>query len=254
MSIHEVITESRSMPKHKPVSVVAETANTKTGPVAATWVSQASCPDYCPFHGNGCYAEYGNAGTVTARLNKSRYRSPLRLAQIEADGIDGLPADRDLRLHVVGDCSTPDAAATVAAACRRYMARSDHRVSLGIDLTLALVWGYTHAWRKVPASVWEGVNMLASCQSPDEVEEAWGIGYAVAVVVAEHKSKGMYKWHGIRVLPCPHETKGVQCVDCRLCMDAPRLLRDKIAIGFAAHGSGSAKIRKSLPLLEKGDT
>jgi hypothetical protein len=38
--------------------------------VSATYVSQQSCPDDCPLLGNGCYAETGNVGIHTNRLNR----------------------------------------------------------------------------------------------------------------------------------------------------------------------------------------
>jgi hypothetical protein len=38
--------------------------------VSATYVSQETCPADCPLLNNGCYAEIGNVGIHTRRLNK----------------------------------------------------------------------------------------------------------------------------------------------------------------------------------------
>lgn len=235
--------------RSKAVAVVAVSENRKTGPVSATWASQSTCPSSCPFMGDGCYAETGPSGTVTRRLNRSKVRSVVRLAQEEADGIDSLPADRDLRLHVVGDCTTEAATEIVAEACRRYLDRHDHRVSQGMAESGAMVWGYTHAWRDVPAAAWGVVSILASVERPADARAAMEAGYAVAIVVAEHPFEKTYSHHGITVIPCPYETRGVQCVDCRLCMDAPRLLEKGVCIGFAAHGAKRMSVKASLTVL-----
>ena len=74
-------------------------------------------------------------------------------------------------------------------------------------------------------------------------------GYAVAIVVKEHPRKGVYYYHGLKVIPCPHETKGVQCVDCRLCFDDKRLIEADACIGFAAHGVRKESVKRSLDVL-----
>ena len=107
----------------KGVAVLESTDNRKTGPVAVTWVSQASCPADCPFLRSGCYAESGNAGFTTARLNRAAKRSPAVLAREEARGIDWLSGYNLLRLRIVGDCRTNKAAQIVGDACKRYARR-----------------------------------------------------------------------------------------------------------------------------------
>jgi hypothetical protein len=52
---------------------------------------------------------------------------------------------------------------------------------------------------------------------------------------------------GLKVLPCPFETRGVTCVECRLCLDAP--IDPKIVIGFVAHGKDKAKAKRRLEVL-----
>ena len=59
---------------------------------------------------------------------------------------------------------------------------------------------------------------------------------------------------GWRVLPCPAETRGRTCVQCRLCFDTEALAKRKLAIGFQLHGLGKNKVKlpvvrqQSLPL------
>jgi hypothetical protein len=81
---------------------------------------------------------------------------------------------RPLRLHTVGDCRTDEAARIVAAAAERYM-----------DAGGGPVWTYTHAWRLVDRASWGRVSVLASCETPEQVELARARGYATAIVVDE---------------------------------------------------------------------
>jgi hypothetical protein len=42
------------------------------------------------------------------------------------------------------------------------------------------------------------------------------------------------------IVRCPHETHGIQCVDCKLCAVSTR----KSIVGFTAHGSGARKVEE----------
>lgn len=208
------------------VIVTGESRNAKTGKVAATYAAQTTCPADCAFRGAGCYAEAGRPAIHTARLNRCDDSAQV-LAEREAAGIDALPGDVDLRIHMVGDCATADAARTVSGAAERYQSRGG-RVS----------WTYTHAWRDVPRAAWGAVSVLASCETLTDAACAMGCGWAAAVVVESHPDDGK-AWDAgpFRVVPCPNQTRGVTCVDCRLCLDADGLRRCRQVIAFAAHGA-----------------
>lgn len=203
------------------------TEGRKLGPVSATYVSQASCPSACAFRGAGCYAEHGPLAMVTTkRLNNATHgETPEDLSREEAAAIDGLTGTRPLRLHVVGDCATDEAAQIVAAASARYTTRGG-----------GLVWTYTHAWRTVERVSWGDVSVLASCETDADVALARDRGYATARTVLAHE--GAKRAGG--VLPCPEQTRGVQCADCRLCLDDGRLREKAITISFALHGDKAA--------------
>ena len=225
-----------------PPSVLAieTTENAKLGACSCTYVSQESCPADCPFMGAGCYAELGHTGIVTRRLNDTPERRADRLAAEEGRAIDTLTGDSPLRLHVVGDCRTERAARSVAAAARRFLRRGGQPV-----------WTYTHSWRRVPRAAWGDVSVLASCESVEHVAEARALGYAAALVVAEFEQAAAYEHHGERVIPCPHQTRGVQCVDCRLCFDDGRLLNARLTIAFEAHGASRRRVALTVLSHEK---
>jgi hypothetical protein len=206
------------------------TTNRKLGFASATYAAQTSCPDTCPLRNAGCYAEHGPTGMITRRLNRTP-ATPLDVARAEAEAIGTLPGLLDLRLHVVGDCATDDAAALVSAAALR-------RTQPGRK-----VWTYTHAWRAVDRAAWDRVSVLASLEDPRLIPEARTRGYAAALIVPEHPGDRLHQ-DGQRLLPCPEQTRGRRCTECRLCLDAERLHRDRLTITFRAHGTRAAQVRQ----------
>lgn len=212
---------------------VEQTANPKLGPVSATYVAQQSCPVSCPFLGSGCYAENGfTGGNIVKPLNRgvAEIMTPVEIALDEAAAIDRLSGERDLRLHVVGDSTTAEGTRALAAAARRYSSRHNHPV-----------WTYTHAWRWLPRSAWGAISVLASCENERDVTAARRRGYATAIVVAEHPTRRLHKGNRLRLLPCPEQTSGVSCSNCRLCQRDDFLRAAGITISFAAHGSVGSK-------------
>lgn len=221
--------------------LVRESGNAKTGPVAATYAPiMQTCPESCPLRGgNGCYAEDGNVGFHMRRKQKeTEGMNGDTIAMLEAAEIrDAGPTayGRPLRLHVSGDAVTPFRARTLADACARWNGP---------------VWTYTHGWRDVPRENWGSVSVLASCENTKDAARALEAGYAPAVVVAEHPADGRAETRdGVRLIPCPSQTRGVTCDRCRLCFDADSLHRRGAAVSFAAHGT---KKRRTLDILRSG--
>jgi hypothetical protein len=234
------------------VEVISASGNAKTGPVMATSACQLSCPESCPFftplnrrtaggHGReGCYGEVGNqAMIITSHLNRSGVSvgaSPEDIARAEAHGIQVVlervlkGKKKPMRLHVVGDAKTNGAARILGDACQGW----------------PNVWTYTHAWKNVDRGAWDGISVLASCETPDEVKDAHGRGYATSVVLPiGFKSKGQaFEWNGLRIQPCWVQSGNrANCMGCKLCWQAPTLLRKETTIAFTVHGDG-AKVAK----------
>ena len=141
-------------------------------------------------------------------------------------------------MHVVGDCRTPEAASIVAKAAEAWTARNN-----------APAYGYTHAWRDVPREAWRSVSILASVETLTDAREAIEAGYAPAVIVAEHTEKRARVVDDVRVIPCPNQTTGVTCDECRLCFDADALHKRRAVIAFEAHGVRARAIRETLKAL-----
>ena len=135
--------------------------------------------------------------------------------------IRGLP----LRLHVVGDCPTDESAQIVSSAVASYEGKGGGKA-----------WTYTHAWETVERASWGSVSVLASVHGQLDAVAALRRGYAPAIVVETHESaKRWTDSQGTSWIPCPEQTRGVQCVKCRLCFDAEYLKDKRTGIAFAKH-------------------
>lgn len=211
----------------------------------------ATCPSSCVFRDAGCYAQNGITGATVRRLDAvGAATHRLRIADHEARLVDQafggreIPQDggrdgrsgRDLRLRVAGDYTTAAEAQVAAGMEERWNARGGGGV-----------FGYTHGWRRVDR-VWFGaVRILASVERPEDIADAHARGYDVAITLAEFPSERAFDLPGtgVKVVPCPAQTRGTSCVRCRLCISAP--LRDRgIVIGFAAHGARAGRARRHL--------
>jgi hypothetical protein len=227
---------------------VSESGNTKlmgSKKVDATYASiKATCPSSCPLRDEGCYAQTSYVGMINWRLDRrARGGSPLALARAEAKCIDdayeggAVPTGRAMRLHVSGDSRTMAGTAILDRAVGRWKARGG-----------GACWSYTHAYRHVPKSFWRNVSTLASIESASEAEGARAQGYAPAIVVPYHPSDKAYTLPGsdTKFIPCPAQTRGVGCSDCKLCFNADRLYEGNFGIAFAVHGVRKEKAKRHL--------
>lgn len=214
--------------------LVLRSNNSKVGDVSATYAPIApTCDPSCPLMNNGCYAQSGNVGFLVRRLERDNANlNGDTLAVLEGDEIADMARHaepwRALRIHVSGDAATPFRA--------EQMAR-------GAAAWKGPVWSYTHAWRKVRREHWGRVSVLASCESIEGVLDARRQGYAAALVVASHPADGRaYRSpSGVKVIPCPSQTRDVKCSYCRLCWDDSLLFSQTACISFAVHGSSKKR-------------
>jgi len=235
------------------VTYVVNSGNTKimgSKKVDATYASiKKTCPSSCSLKdGNGCYAELSFVGMTVSRLNnEAEVLSALDIARAEAAAIDSaysggnIPDNRDMRLHVAGDSKTIAGSKLINSAVGRWKKRG------GGDC-----WSYTHAWKTVARSNWHHVSMMASISNVSEAKQARLQGYATAIVVDHHDSPKAFTIDGsdIKWIPCPAQTKGIGCSDCRLCIRTNWMFEANIGIAFAAHGVKKNTLKKRLNVLK----
>lgn len=212
----------------------------------ATYAAQSTCPPSCPFYGAGCYAETGHIGIYAAQPMRGAAAGvdPCAVAVVEAAAIDAAPATRDLRLHVLGDMHCAGCARRIAAAVGRYLGRARRPVR---------AFTYTHN-HTIPRTAFGPISALRSCETAAQVRAAHAAGFGAALVTLRSPPPNgrAYAADGYRVVPCPYETRGVGCADCRLCLDGDRLAAARIAIGFTPHSAGAARVRATVGALTGG--
>lgn len=229
--------------------------------VSTTAVSIATtCPSSCPFKGTagvpgGCYEMAGFGSIAMHQLDDSAWGlSSLGVIAAEARAIDrafpnGVPQDgadggRDLRLHVGGDVGSSAGARLLGEAAKRWTERRG-----------GAVWTYTHWWRTVLRVAWgSAISVLASVERPEDIERARKRGYAAAIVVEQFPSDDKaftLPGSSARIVPCPAETRGLVCTECRLCMNTDKLHANNAAIGFEVHGNHRRAATESLVQLRR---
>lgn len=231
------------------VKVLLRARNPKLGKrMAVTHLPiKQTCPSDCPLRDAGCYAQLGWGGVHMRRLERAAAAAGatmLDIARAEAEGIRELAlrpgaVGTPLRLHHSGDLGTAAAVREVASAARFYSEEAE-----------APVYTYTHGWRRIARRTWDTVSILASVHSLAEGAIALARGYAPAVTVPQHA--GPKAWRddsGIKWIPCPEQTLGRTCEECKLCFDSEKLVENRAGIAFAAHGTFKEHIKRRLPLL-----
>jgi hypothetical protein len=140
-----------------------------------------------------------------------------------------------LRLPVIGDMPIRSGVKRIAKACQAWLERGG-----------AGVWGYTHGWRRVPREDWGPASVLASIENVNDLHVAAKQGYACARVVEDFPN-GSRAWletiRGVtyRFIPCPEQTSGVTCSECRLCFRDEALKSRNAVIAFKVHSQVSKR-------------
>jgi hypothetical protein len=219
--------------------------------VSSTRVSfEATCPSSCAFKARGCYERAGFTGRFTRAMDDAAANgwtgdmvTALESSLIEQsfDGgqvpQDGARGGRDLRLHVGGDVASARGARMLGCAATRWRARGG-----------GSVWSFTARWRTIGRAAWgKDISVLASVQSVGAAQAAAERGYSPAMVVKDLVTDRAFDAGGIKLIPCPAETRGKTCVQCRLCLDGK--LPPSTGVAFGMHGRDAVNFKTRLPVL-----
>ncbi len=206
---------------------------------AATYrpIAQTCRAEECDLHpktagpGRKCYVVRSNVGMHNRRLEgiaEASGATALALSLEEARLIKTFAVMQprkfymDLRLGVSGEVSGPKGARALADAAAHWLAHVG-----------GMVWGYTHAWRRILRRSFGSASVLASVDRPEDIMSAMKRGYVPAIVVERHEGTAPIVVNGHRFIRCPNETMGMACVECRLCLDDGRLRERGFGIAFA---------------------
>ncbi len=113
-------------------------------------------------------------------------------------------------------------------------------------------WTYTHRWMTLKRKAFDGISVLASCETMLDVFNAHLLGYAPALVVPKFESLKAYDLpNSFTGIPCPAQTKAqVTCQDCKLCLKSDWLHSTRRVILFEAHGARGRKLAEKLVQIE----
>lgn len=229
-------------------------SNSKTGPIPVSTTAKASCPETCPFRGNGCYAESGPLAMIWAAMSDAGPNAsfPQGRGQMHTTdwaglcaAVSKLPADQLWRHNQAGDLphvnGTIDSEALAALVVANYTSRAcgftytHHDVEINkhsrLSVRLANNAGFT-------------VNLSANDLGHADRLSCLNAGPVVVVLPAETlpawngPAPRLETPQGRKVVVCPATYRsGVNCASCKLCAISER----DFIIGFPAHGSRKAR-------------
>ena len=215
--------------------ITEKSGNRKTGPIPVTTSSYNSCPDTCPFKGNGCYADGG-----PLRLHWEKTSNGERGYDFEEflNKLNSLKEKRTerIRLWQAGD---------MPGINRRINVKQTKRLVRALQ-RFKDVFGFTHKpMTKENQSIISycnnnGVSINLSANNLKHADELADLEIGPVSVTLPHDvpTKGIVTPKGRRVIICPAVLNdNVSCAVCggkrgSLC---GRVDRDFI-IGFPAHG------------------
>lgn len=208
--------------------------NKKTGPMPVSSSDRASCPPSCALKADGCYGE--------------DYRTRLHWDAITAGArgddwgtfcakVATIPAGRLWRHDVVGDLPHDDGAIDPVALGQLVAANKGRR---GFTFTHHLPEAADNARWIGAANAWGfTVNLSANNLTEADRLASFACGPVVCLLPADQRTNTVTP-EGRRVVICPHETHGVQCIDCGLCARPDR----EVVIGFPAHGQRAKRAER----------
>lgn len=187
-----------------------------------------TCPDRCPFLGNGCYAQYGHTA-IQARASGGDVGASLRAAAVAM--VAAVLHGRVARLHVSGDLgkAAPDPD-YVDGLC---LLADLVNVHAGRQVGTVVAWTYTH---HDPTEHGAAIARLTRHGIAVRLSDIDGQNGAIVAPFTGRKASSGY-------LECPATKKeGVTCTTCRACWRRPDL-----TIVFPPHGSGATKAEQASP-------
>ena len=216
---------------------VKKSGNKKTGFMPVTYNSRLSCPNSCIFRNNGCYAD--NYHTA---LNWDKVTSGQRGGTFKEllNNIKALKPGTIWRACVAGD---------IPSNSKGEMSRTYLK---GITEANKGLKGYTYTHNRL--DIGENISLLKTANKKGftvnistETEAAADNAIlnslpAVMVVKSTETRLSWFTKNKNKILVCPAQTNGVNCIDCQLCQHRPK----QLIIAFKAHGNQTKKIDKIL--------
>ena len=218
---------------------VAESSNTKTGPIPVTISPRKTCPSICPLKASGCYAENFPLSLHWSRVDNGAGMSWGDMcAQIAA-----LPDGQLWRGNVAGDLphhrgridERKLSVLVDANSNRRGFTYSHHAVLGGKD-------HIKNNRRVINRANNLGFTINLSANNPTHADKLADLNIApVVVLLPENAPRHSWSPAGRLITLCPATYRDdVTCATCSLCQRAGR----SVIVGFPAHGAAKRKAQE----------
>ncbi len=207
--------------------LTTKSRNAKTGPIPVSTTSADTCPNDCPFRGNGCYADgYPLKGRWDEVTRGERGGSLAALCEQVA----ALPAGQLWRHNQAGDLPG-DGERIDSAGLAAIVAANNGKPGFTFTHYSPARKRNAAAIRKANAA---GFTVNLSANNLEHADElaALAIGPVAVVLPAGFDGRQTETPAGRRVAQCPATYRDTTCADCGLCAKRDR----KVIVGFPAHG------------------
>lgn len=218
---------------------IRQSENSKTGGIPVTYSQRETCPESCPWQGNGCYAE-----SWPVALHWRRVADKGGSLAALCRSIAALPEGQLWRHNIAGDL--PGLGESIDARALRKLVRANYG---------RLGYTYTHkktarALNLARRATRAGFAVNISCDSIAEVDSMMARGLLCAVVMPSDAPRRTITPAGNIIEQCPATYSGseITCADCKLCARTNR----RVAVGFPAHGSRYRSIDLKLERINYG--
>jgi len=212
--------------------------NKKTGPIAVTTSSKATCPPACPFKKSGCYAATGAINIHWLRVSHGQTGSDFAGF---VKGLNALPAGQLTRLNQAGDLpgagnriNRKELDAICEAGKGKRFFTYTHKPVLGQGEVVRRNVEAIKAANQTDVVI----NLSGSNVNEADKLKALNIGPVVCVLPIGSPDT-LQTPAGHKVVKCPAQTREyVTCATCKLCVQGKR----SVIVGFEAHGNGKRKV------------
>ena len=208
---------------------VKTSANPKIGPIPATTTSGNTCPDVCPFKGNGCYVETSRLKWIWKKVTDGELGDTL---SVFCQKISGLPEDTLWRHNQAGDLPGIGDAIDVPALMEIVAANDGRR---GFTYTHKPVAGDTPIDRENRLAIAEAnrrgftVNLSSNDTAHADTLADIGCGPVVTVLPAGFEGDTAWTPAGRRIVVCRAALgKQMTCATCGRCQTQG----DRPIVGF----------------------
>lgn len=240
--------------------LIPHPSNSKTGDIIQSYTGRDTCPQRCPFKGNGCYADSIYTRRVWERCGNpmdSRHVSSeedLYIALLGATASHAQKGEKRVlfRHNVAGDLAE-EGTNDLSLWRVNSLEKAIKRINLAMGGVVTLKgYTYTHCTidsynsAVIRTANARGFTINYSCETVKEVMDAVEYG-CTAVLTAPDADKAIDELEraNLRACQCPAQISNkTTCATCGACANAHR----KAVIVFQTHGSSVKKANKVIML------